>query len=144
MNRRRLIVAIAAAVLCGVAWWQSLDLLSAEERLLVGAWTFDGRSGTGHSRMRFKPDRRCAYGEFWLSGPVGMIEWGGRWVIRDSALVFDGEPEPVRRAVRPILRGVGLSFNGAITYRLESIADDELVLVLPDGTRETWTRAPAD
>jgi hypothetical protein len=36
MTRRRLIFAIVAAVLFGVAWWQSLDRLSGEERLLVG------------------------------------------------------------------------------------------------------------
>src|SRR5262245_37194036 len=31
-----------------MAWWLPLDRLSAEERLLVGEWTFDGKSGTGH------------------------------------------------------------------------------------------------
>jgi len=42
MTRRRLILAIvAAAVLFGMAWCLSLDRLSAEERLLVGLWTFD-------------------------------------------------------------------------------------------------------
>jgi hypothetical protein len=35
MTRRRLILAIVAAVLCGMAWWLSLDHLSAQERLLV-------------------------------------------------------------------------------------------------------------
>jgi hypothetical protein len=29
-------------------------------------------------------------------------------------------------------------------YRLESITGDEMVLVMSDGSRETWTRAPAD
>jgi hypothetical protein len=33
--------------------------------------------------------------------------------------------------------------TGAISYRLESITARELVLMMPDGTRETWTRAPA-
>ena len=42
MTRRRLTLAIVAAVLIGTAWWQSLHSLSAEERLLVGMWTFDG------------------------------------------------------------------------------------------------------
>jgi hypothetical protein len=36
MTRRRLILAIVAAILLGTAWWLSLDRLSAEERLLVG------------------------------------------------------------------------------------------------------------
>jgi hypothetical protein len=44
----------------------------------------------------------------------------------------------------PILRGIGLPYNGFLTYRLESITADEMVLVMSDGTRETWTRARAD
>jgi hypothetical protein len=36
MTRRRLILALVAAVLLGLAWWLSLDRLSAEERLQVG------------------------------------------------------------------------------------------------------------
>jgi protein-S-isoprenylcysteine O-methyltransferase Ste14 len=39
MTRRRLILAIVVAVLCAVAWWLSLDRLSAEERLLVAKLT---------------------------------------------------------------------------------------------------------
>jgi hypothetical protein len=30
-----------------MAWWLSLDRLSAEDRLLVGTWLFGGKSGTG-------------------------------------------------------------------------------------------------
>jgi len=37
-----------------------------------------------------------------------------------------------------------LPVNGGLTYRLDSITASELVLVMSDGTRETWTRAPAD
>jgi hypothetical protein len=47
MTRRRLILAIVAAVLCGVAWCLSLDRLSAEELLLVGTWTFGHKLGPG-------------------------------------------------------------------------------------------------
>jgi hypothetical protein len=47
MTRRRPFLASFAAVPFGMAWWQSLDRLSAEERLLVGTWTFEGKSGTG-------------------------------------------------------------------------------------------------
>jgi hypothetical protein len=53
MTRRRLILTIVAAVLCGLAWWLSLDRLSAEERLLIGTWTFDGNSGTGSPSSQF-------------------------------------------------------------------------------------------
>jgi hypothetical protein len=48
-----------------------------------------------------------------------------------------------RRTVRWILRGFGLPYNGALRYRPESITAGDLVLVMPDGTRGTWTRAPA-
>jgi len=72
-----------------------------------------------------------------------MFEWGGRWFVRDGALVLDGEPGAFRRTVRPFLRGFGLHHNGFLSYRLDSITANELVLVMSDGTRETWTRAPA-
>jgi hypothetical protein len=144
MTRRRLILAIVAAVFVGMAWWLSLDRLSAEERVLVGTWTFDGESGTGSPRSSFWPDRRTAYGRRQPDGTVKMFVWGGRWFIRDGALVFDGEPDAFRRTVRPFLRGFRLPYNGALTYRLDSITDRALVLVMSDGTRETWTRDRAD
>jgi hypothetical protein len=50
----------------------------------------------------------------------------------------------VRRAVRRILRSIGLPWTGAISYGLDSITADELVVVMSDGTRETWTRAQAE
>src|SRR5262245_59739775 len=127
-----------------MAWWLSLDRLSTEERLLVGTWTFDDKSGTGNTKMRFASDSRFAYGRPRSGVPFTMVEWAGRWFIRDDAVVLDGEPEAARRTVRPILRSVGLPWNGALTYRLESITADQMVLVMSDGTRETWTRAPAD
>jgi hypothetical protein len=73
-----------------------------------------------------------------------MFEWGGRWFVRDGAPVFDGEPSAFRRTVRPFLRGFMLPYIGAICYRLDLITADEKVLVISDGTRETWTRAPGD
>jgi hypothetical protein len=73
-----------------------------------------------------------------------MFVWGSRWFIRDGALVLDGEPDAFRRTVRPFLRGFRLPYNGALVYRLDSITADELVLVMSDGTRASWTRAPAD
>jgi len=60
MTRRRLILAIVAAVLCGMAWWLSLDRLSAQEQRLVGMGSFKGKSGTGHaepSLSRQEPPR---------------------------------------------------------------------------------------
>src|SRR5262245_44466470 len=86
MTRRRLILAIVAAVLFGMAWWLSLDRLSAEERLLVGTWTFDGKSGTGRNKMYLGPDRRCAFP--WYEPNVGhcLAEWFGPWFVRDGAV----------------------------------------------------------
>jgi hypothetical protein len=53
-------------------------------------------------------------------------------------------PDVSRRTVRPFLRGLRLPSNGALRYRLDSITAGETVLVMPDGARETWTRAAAD
>jgi len=50
--------------------------------------------------------------------------------------------EPI--AVRPALRAIGSPTNNTTSYRLDSITAHEMVLVTSDGTRETWTRAPAD
>jgi len=143
MTRRRLILAIVAAVLFGVAWWLSLYRLSAKERLLVGTWISGPNSGSGSSRWHFWPDRRCAYGRSQPGRAVAMVEWGGRWFIRDGVVVFDGEPSAVLRTVRPGLRRLGLAGAGFITYPLVSITDGEVVLV-PNGTQEIWNRAPAD
>src|SRR5262249_16747555 len=52
-------------------------------------------------------------------------------------------PDVSHRTVRPFLRAVRLPCNGAISYRLESITARELVLVMPDATRETSTRPPS-
>src|SRR6516165_9965271 len=136
MTRRRLILAIVAAVLCGVAWWLSLDRLSAEERLLVGRWTCDCNSGTGYSLLRFQPDRRF-YGLLQYFGPGVMVERSGQWFIRGGELVFDGETSAVSRTFRPIVRSIGRPVNSILTYRLESITARELILVMSDGTRET-------
>jgi hypothetical protein len=144
MTRRRLILAIVATVLCGVAWWQSLDRLSAEERLLVGTWTLGPNSGA--SRWHFWPDRRFAYGQTHHNGAVTTTEFDKLWFVRDGALVFDPEPNGLRRSLRPSFRRLGLPDNNpiVITYGLESITASEFILATPYQTRETWTRAPAD
>jgi hypothetical protein len=144
MTRHRLMLAIVAAVLCGVACWLSLDRLSAEERLLVGTWTFDANTGSRLAQMRFSAHRRYAFGTCLAGDPVRMVDGPAKWSVRDGAIVLDGEPSAVRRVVRLVLRGLGLPCNGTVKCRLKSITPDELVLVNVGGTRETWTRAPAD
>jgi hypothetical protein len=49
-------LAIVAAVLVGMAWWLSLDRLSAEERLLVNTWIFEVNPALGGLRWHFWPD----------------------------------------------------------------------------------------
>jgi hypothetical protein len=66
MTRRRLILAVVAAVLFGTAWWLSLDRLSAEERLLVGAWTFDGS-------LRERYPRPAGLTPWWASESASRI-----------------------------------------------------------------------
>jgi hypothetical protein len=61
--------------------------------------------------------------------------------VTTVAVGADSAPTPYRNR---FLRGFLLPYNGALAYRLESITGDDLVLVMPDGTRETWTRAAAD
>ena len=128
MTRRRLILAIVAAALCGMAWWLSLDRLSAVERLLVGTWTFNGKSDTSHSEMCFGADRRYGFG--WVrTSHATMVECCGPWFIRRGEIVLENEPKSVWRALRPVLSSVGLSSKGAITHRLESITLNEMVVV---------------
>lgn len=143
MTRRRLILAIAAAVLCGVAWWLSFDSLSAEERFLVGTWTYNV-TGARPCWMHFGADRRCALGYGPAAGPLDEINPGGPWFIRDGVLKLDCEPSSLRRAFRPVLPRLSLPVDGTLTFGLGSVTADELVLVMPNGRRETWTRTPAD
>ena len=74
----------------------------------------------------------------WSSDPTG----GGSSGMGVFMLV--GELTAVRRAVRLVLRGLRLPVHGSLTYLLGLIIAGEMVLVTSDGTRETWTRAPAD
>jgi hypothetical protein len=73
-----------------------------------------------------------------------MFDWGGRWFAGDGAIVVDGEPHVVWRCLRPVLRNVGLRIDGAASNRLYWITTSGLFPVMSDGTRETWTRAPAE
>src|SRR4029079_11385448 len=134
MPRRRPIFAIVAAVLVGMAWWLSLDRLSAEERLLVGTWNL-----APNTRWRFGPDHRHAYGR----SAVEMTESEGRWFVRDGAIVFDPEPSELWRSLRPAFRRPGLPDNLPVVapYGLVSITASEMILATPYQTRETWTRA---
>ena len=144
MTRRRLILVIVAMVVCGFVWWQSPDRLSAEERLLVGTWIYEGRAANVRPAMRIGPDRQCAFASSPPSDGHYQFDSSARWFVRDRVVVFDGEPSAIRRTVRPVLRAIGLLPGDARSYSLDSITADKLVLVLPDGTRATWVRAPAD
>jgi hypothetical protein len=63
---------------------------------------------------------------------------------RVASPCLTASPSAVRRVVRPLIRGIGLPCKGTVSDGMHSITADEINLVISDGTRETWTRAPAD
>jgi hypothetical protein len=75
MTRRRLILAIVTGVLVGMAWWLSLDRLSAGERLVVGTWTFDSKSET------------------WIGSTVSVF-------VRVGTLYLPAPSAPLRKSAR--------------------------------------------
>src|SRR5262249_11762452 len=48
----------------------------------------------------------------------------GRWSVRNGVVVLAPERSAVRRPLRPVLRGLCLSDNGAISHSLNSITAD--------------------
>ena len=77
-----------------MAWWISLDRLSAEERPLIGTWDFGDKSGTAASRMR---SWRCAFSHPGRDGTLSLDEWLAPWLVRNGAVMFVGESSAVGR-----------------------------------------------
>ncbi len=143
MGRRQLVVAVGTVALVAAGgWWLSLDRLSAEERRLVGTWQqSDPRTGEWWVRMVLAPDRRV-----WLCSPdepdvLHLAQPG--WAVRGGSFSGNDEPNPVRRVLRPLARRLGLAAYPDRAWPV-TVTDNELIFVLADGTREVWTRAPAD
>jgi hypothetical protein len=142
MRKRRLIMAACALALiaAAVTWWVWAGSLTAEERLLVGTWTYDPNTTNGHPWCQFGPDHRCYSEVAQPDGAMLMVEWKGRWFVREGALVMDGEANGIRRAFRPILRRMAIPHNGAYGLRINSITSDKVVVVNLNGTLLTLTR----
>src|SRR5437867_1538875 len=141
MTRRRLILAIVAAVPFGMGWWPSLDRLSAEERLLVGTWhrwvpPNDFWPGGATYVHDFGPDRTCRIHAMdgRTGGPHLRPEGQpsgvrSRWRVRDRELVLDWDEDLVVRVRRALPAG----FPGALPAApdncpIEQLAADELIL----------------
>jgi hypothetical protein len=139
-RRRTVVVGLLALAAVGVAWWTLTYYLTATERLLLGTWANNQNSSDGHPRSKFGPNHRYSFEMPDAFGTMKMVEWSGRWFVRDGAIVLDGEANDIRRAIRPILRFVGQPQNDPIRFRIISITSDELVTAKPDGTLMTLTR----
>jgi hypothetical protein len=157
MTRRRLLLAIVATTLCGMAWWLLLDRLSSEERLLVGTWyrrvpPTDFWPGGAVYVHDFGPDRMCRIHA--IDGRTGGPHLGpdghpsgirGRWRVRDGELVCDWDEGFVVRLRRALPAG----FPGALPAAtdnspIEQLAADELVFRDRRGQVCRLTRALAE
>lgn len=136
MSRRHLILAAALAVVAlGAAWWMSWDGLTAQS----GGWWGGGGTRTQQqdSTTVFSADRRYR-SEGGPPQPIGEQPpvW---WSIQGDWLVFDAEPSPLRRALRPVARFVRLRIGPVMSYQMEQSAD-ELVFPQADGSRVICVR----
>jgi hypothetical protein len=150
MTRRRLIVAACVAVVAlGAAWWLFSDRLTADERHFVGTW----HPTSGSGQWLFGADRAGRYERsFRGSAPTDpafpAASWSynypGTWIAQGGVITVDGESNSFRRAIRPALRFFGRRPIEAARFTLESIFENEMVVITPDGTREVWTRIRED
>jgi hypothetical protein len=142
MRRRRLIVVVGvvALVVIGAAWLGSGDGLSAEERLLVGVWTWVSDDGQQGHQMTFAADRRWA-GR--VKRPAGWVDYdSGRWAIRDGHLTIDLEGSQLYRLLRPVAPLLHLP-ERPLLRRTVCVESNRLTTTQLTGTY-TYTRAPAD
>jgi hypothetical protein len=139
MTRRRLIlaacVAVVAVVALGAAWWWA-NRLSAEERRLVGTWRCQIGSTEMKCTLALKADRYC---DCTVSAEFGTRSVPGRWSSRDGKIAVDYEPNPVYRALRPVLEYVGVKVTPIVFY-----GTDEFPLAGAPGEQVIWTRDRGD
>jgi hypothetical protein len=97
MHRRRMLLAAALliAVLSTAFWFWPAEL-TAEEEPYVGVWRWKKpRFGT----LTFLRDHRCV-----RQVPMRFPNVSsGRWWVRDGRIFLDFEPNPIWRALRPLL-----------------------------------------
>jgi hypothetical protein len=127
-------------------WSLTGDSLSSTERRLVGIWRSQPDPKTGTVRVTFSPDRKCRAKSF--DSVSGKMMWRSEytypWFERDGVILLDGEPNPIRRAVRPVMRLLGLTHTDPMILGPALITADEIVFTLPDGARQVWTRDRGD
>jgi hypothetical protein len=147
MNRRKRLFVVAFAVVVaavgGAAWWLSSDGLTSSERRLVGSWRSLPDPKTGAVVLTFAPDRRYRFETFdpKTGEMVTRAELVQPWYVRDGVVLVECEPNAIRRAVRPILRLLGVAQTEPAIIGPASITADEIVFTLPAGARQVWTRA---
>jgi hypothetical protein len=76
---------------------------TAEERPFVGTWRL--RPGSrGYATLTLSANHQCV-----RRVPAGdPSESTGRWWVRDGTIFLDFEPNPIRRAFRPLLEWLRL------------------------------------
>jgi hypothetical protein len=145
MTRRRLnLAACFAVVALGAVWWLFGDILSPEERLLVGKWHCAPDQGWRSGTAEFGADRQG-----WLEradpihGPAGYKgSVAGHWSLQEGVIYFDFEANPIRRKFRPLCYRyrLGITVGSQSAYVTESVSTDKVVICNPNGWSEVWTR----
>jgi hypothetical protein len=142
---RRLVVAVIVLLLFGLAVsWHTREATTPESRRLAGTW----RKFEGFDRpdqlVRFTADGRY---ENWLDkgSQIQFDDPGtqarrvqGVWYFDGGKLVIDLEPNPVRRALRPVGRSLHVRAGVANRYSIE-VTSDRLVMTDESRSRTTTT-----
>jgi hypothetical protein len=140
-RRRRIVVTVFVfALVLGTGWWVMADGLSSDELELVGAWTVTDVEGDFiWDRWVLKADR-VAVGTGSSAVITGTFTTTCPWHYRAGRLVFDGEPNKLRRAFRPLLQMIGVPVGETRDYVVESRGADTMHVIAPNELRQTWTR----
>jgi hypothetical protein len=139
MKIRRLSLALmTVAVVLGGFGWFAADRLSADERAVAGWWQA-GPDGNGQTVYCFlEPDR-----QFFLNRSYADAHgqgYAGVWSVGNGVLRLDTEEDPKQRALRRVCALVGLCRDSQMEFTIASVAADEIVIALPNGGSEIWTR----
>jgi hypothetical protein len=144
MTRRWLVlVALAAVVALGAAWWLYGDWLSTEERRAVGTWRRDYNDGSWAATFGLTADHHW-HGRYASPKAVSGGEHDGSWFIREGKFCIELENNPIRRAFRPIAHLVSVDAIPIQEYPMTWVTDREFVLMDRDGVKYHWTREPGD
>jgi hypothetical protein len=135
MTRHRLILAMFFTVVAlGATGWWSICYLSADERRLVGTWRT--MSGEMTIKLVLLDDHQCVSSISIMSQTNAA---SGHWSVRYGTIAVDLEPNPVYRALRPVLEHIGIKVTPMVIYDPEDFAPDGAA-----GDRLVWTRDHGD